>query len=330
MELDSVQYLTPQEVALGQHNEALLRENTNRWVMFPIHYDALWAMYKEIENSFWAAEDFRFSADQEAVSGLDTELKQCIVKLISFHAKLCYSDAARPATVTLDLLSDTQLPEARAFYGFQVSYENIHDELFGTMSMTVPGSAEVPEGLAKVAWLSQKFAAAECFYMKVVLQCISKCVFRCAYGILADFLKKSNMLPTIVSALDTVAKDINIHLKFAAAVFDHLKLRVNRDVLLAVLSEAYDLEVAFCKSVLPLGYMGLSDYQLAQYVKNAVNQCLRMAGHAEEYRIDVDLGWLKPTALNFRITAAQVRQSKPKVPPVVGTAVGSISFDEDF
>ncbi|GIX65669.1 ribonucleotide reductase small subunit, putative [Babesia caballi] len=102
-------------------------------------------MYKEIENNFWAAENFRFANDSEGIAGFDPELRQCMVKLLGYHNKLDHSEAARPAAVTLDLLADTQLPEARAFYGFQVSYENIHSEVFGSMSIAVPGSCEVAE-----------------------------------------------------------------------------------------------------------------------------------------------------------------------------------------
>ncbi|GFE53854.1 ribonucleotide reductase small subunit [Babesia ovis] len=330
MEVESVQYLSPKEIALGQHKECLLRENNNRWVMFPIHYDALWAMYKEIENSFWAAEDFRFVNDRDGVSGLHPELRQCMVKLLSYHVKLDQSEIARPATVTLDLLSETQLPEARAFYGFQVSYENIHSELFGSMSQIIPGSVDVPEADAKITWLAYKLKSADCFYLKVVLQCISKCIFRCTFNILRDFLKKSNLLPTVVSALEAVTKDINIHLKFASAALDHLKLRPTREIILELLNAAHDLEVAYCRSVLPLSYMGISDQQISLYIKNSVNQCLLLAGQPEEHRMDADLGWLRPVSVNVSITATQVRQSKPKVPPVVETAVGSISFDEDF
>ncbi|GBE62248.1 ribonucleotide reductase small protein [Babesia ovata] len=321
MEAESVQYLSPGQVALGQAHESLLEDNADRWVMFPIRYEALWAMYKQIENNYWAAENFRFNDDRQMLSSLDGELRECMVKLISYHARLDYRQGARPAEVTLNLLSETQLPEARAFYGFQVSYENIHSEVFGAMAMEISGSADVAEGDAKIDWLSAKFASAECFYIKVFLQCISKCLFRSAFGIIKDYLKISRLLPMYVSALDAVDTDLGIHLKFAAAALAQLKLRVSRDVLLSLLNEALDLEIKFCHSVLPLGKLGLSEGQVLQYVQNSMNQCLLIAGQPEAHRIEADLAWLNPPTIDVTITAKQVHQSKPKIAPMVEASI---------
>ncbi|EDO07005.1 Ribonucleotide reductase small chain family protein [Babesia bovis T2Bo] len=329
MDVGSIKYLQPQEIALEQHNETLLKENANRWVMFPIHYDALWAMYKEIENSFWAAEDFRFANERDTYSSLPTELRQLVVKLISYHNRLDRSEVARPATITLDLLADTQIPEARAFYGFQVSYENIHSELFGIMSSAIPGTIDVPEADAKIEWLTRNLTSTSCFYIKVILQCISKAIFRSAFGILADYLRNSKKLPTLLSALDTVAKDVSIHLKFAMAALEHLKLRPTRETVMELLNSAYDLEMAYCRSVLPMDHMGLSEYHLSQYIKNNVNQCLLITGNTEEHRVKVELGWLKPSIFTGN-ASTQVRQIQRKIQPVEENSGGSISFNEDF
>jgi len=41
--------------------EPLLRENPKRFVIFPIQYPDIWAMYKEAEASFWSAEEVDLS-----------------------------------------------------------------------------------------------------------------------------------------------------------------------------------------------------------------------------------------------------------------------------
>ena len=47
------------------HDEILLKENKDRFVLFPIKYDRIWEMYKKAENSFWTAEEVDLSADQK-------------------------------------------------------------------------------------------------------------------------------------------------------------------------------------------------------------------------------------------------------------------------
>ena len=44
-----------------ERNDPLLRENPNRWVMFPIQHIEIWEMYKKHEASFWTAEGGPFT-----------------------------------------------------------------------------------------------------------------------------------------------------------------------------------------------------------------------------------------------------------------------------
>lgn len=44
-------------------SEPLLRENPNRFVMFPIHYNDIWTMYKKHEASFWTSEELDLAQD---------------------------------------------------------------------------------------------------------------------------------------------------------------------------------------------------------------------------------------------------------------------------
>jgi len=43
--------------------EPLLKENKNRFVLFPIKHDDIWGMYKQGEASFWTAEEIDLSQD---------------------------------------------------------------------------------------------------------------------------------------------------------------------------------------------------------------------------------------------------------------------------
>ncbi len=40
-------------VSSSDANEPILRENPDRFCMFPIKYNAVWEMYKKAEASFW-------------------------------------------------------------------------------------------------------------------------------------------------------------------------------------------------------------------------------------------------------------------------------------
>ncbi len=43
--------------------EELLKDNPNRFVLFPIKYHEIWRMYKQAESSFWTSEEIDLSTD---------------------------------------------------------------------------------------------------------------------------------------------------------------------------------------------------------------------------------------------------------------------------
>ena len=42
---------------MANNNEPILISNNNRFVLFPIQHDDIWAFYKKAEASFWTAEE---------------------------------------------------------------------------------------------------------------------------------------------------------------------------------------------------------------------------------------------------------------------------------
>ncbi len=43
--------------------EPILKENNNRFVLFPIEHDDIWSFYKKSEASFWTAEEIDLEPD---------------------------------------------------------------------------------------------------------------------------------------------------------------------------------------------------------------------------------------------------------------------------
>ena len=48
---------------MSQAVEPLLKENPNRFVLFPIQHNDIWQFYKRAEASFWTAEEIDLSQD---------------------------------------------------------------------------------------------------------------------------------------------------------------------------------------------------------------------------------------------------------------------------
>ena len=103
--------------------EPLLTPDDNRFVMFPIKCDDIWKMYKKQVDCFWRAEEIDLSKDITNWDGLNEDERYFISMILAFFAA---SDGIVLENLATRFMSDVQLAEARAFYGFQIAMENIH------------------------------------------------------------------------------------------------------------------------------------------------------------------------------------------------------------
>uniref|UniRef100_A0A6C0C5U6 DOD-type homing endonuclease domain-containing protein n=2 Tax=viral metagenome TaxID=1070528 RepID=A0A6C0C5U6_9ZZZZ len=123
-------------------NEPLLSENPNRYVMFPLQDQDVWQSYKKMMDCFWRAEEIDFSKDMAHWETL-TEKEQYFIKMIlAFFAA---SDGIVIENLGARFMTEVQLPEARAAYGFQLMMENVHCVSHNTKILTDKGYFDIGE-----------------------------------------------------------------------------------------------------------------------------------------------------------------------------------------
>nr|ABL66780.1 At5g40942 [Arabidopsis thaliana] len=107
--------------------EPILTPTPDRFCMFPIQYPQIWEMYKKAEASFWTAEEVDLSQDnRDWENSLTNDERHFIKHVLAFFAA---SDGIVLENLSTRFMSDVQISEARAFYGFQIAIENIHSEI---------------------------------------------------------------------------------------------------------------------------------------------------------------------------------------------------------
>ena len=92
--------------------EPLLKENKQRFVLFPIKYDACWKFYKKHLASFWSAEEVDLSDDMKDWVKLTTGEQHFIKMVLAFFAA---SDGIVLENLAERFLKEVQIPEARCF-----------------------------------------------------------------------------------------------------------------------------------------------------------------------------------------------------------------------
>ena len=98
--------------------EPLLKENKNRFVLFPIKHQDIWDMYKKAEASFWTAEEIDLAHDiKDWEQKLNDNERFFVSRVLAFFAA---SDGIVNENLCQHFSNEVQVPEARCFYGFQI------------------------------------------------------------------------------------------------------------------------------------------------------------------------------------------------------------------
>jgi ribonucleotide reductase beta subunit family protein with ferritin-like domain len=114
---------------MSNKNELLLEPST-RLTIFPIeHYD-MWEMYKKALSCFWTAEELDLSKDLADFNKLNKNEQFFIKQILAFFSS---SDTIVNINLGERFLNDVQVLEAKFFYAFQMSIENIHSETYSLL-----------------------------------------------------------------------------------------------------------------------------------------------------------------------------------------------------
>lgn len=111
--------------------EKILQESDNRFVLFPIKHDKIWAMYKTALRSFWVTEEVDLSQDIiDWDKKLNDNERHFVKHVLGFFAA---SDGIVNENLVVNFMQDVTIPEVRCFYGFQVAIENVHAEMYSLL-----------------------------------------------------------------------------------------------------------------------------------------------------------------------------------------------------
>ena len=107
-----------------------LIENSERFVLFPIKYQNFYSFYKKAVQSFWTPEEIDLEGDINDWNSLNKDEQHFIKHVLAFFA--C-SDGVVLENLAQRFYNDTDIPEVRMFYGFQIAIENIHSETYSLL-----------------------------------------------------------------------------------------------------------------------------------------------------------------------------------------------------
>ena len=196
-------------------SEPLLDVNPQRFTMFPVKYDDIWQYYKKAEASFWTAEEVDLSDDRKHWESLTDDEKHFISHVLAFFAA---SDGIVLENLAVRFMKDVQVPEARAFYGFQVAIENIHSEMYSLLIDTYIRDAKEKQFLFKAIenipcvgkkadWAMRWIESSEGFGERLIaFACIEGIFFSGSFCAIY-WLKKRGLMPGLTFSNELISRD---------------------------------------------------------------------------------------------------------------------------
>ncbi len=322
--------------------EPILKENDNRFVLFPIEHQDIWAFYKQAEASFWTAEELDFSQDLKDWENLNDGEKHFISHVLAFFAA---SDGIVNENLAENFVSEVQYTEAKFFYGFQIAIENIHSEVY---SLLIDTYVKNPQKKDK---LFRAIETMDCVKKKAdwALRWIDKgsfqerlIAFAAVEGIFFSgsfcsifWLKKRGLMPGLSSSNEFISRDEGMHCDFACLLYNkHIVNKLPVEQIHTIIQDSVDIEKEFITESLPVKLIGMNSELMKQYIEFVADRLLVILNCPKLYQASNPFDFMELISLEGKTNFFEKRVSEYQKAGVVGNSNGDtkprFSLEEDF
>jgi ribonucleoside-diphosphate reductase subunit M2 len=279
-------------MAESNTTEVLLTPDENRYVMFPIHCNDIWEMYKRQVDCFWRAEEVDLSKDLTDWKTLNEDEKKFIKMVLAFFAA---SDGVVLENLAVRFMGDVQLSEARAFYGFQVAMENIHSEMYSLLIDTYIQDSSEKQTLFEATqnypcitkkaewakkWLNDNRSS---FGARLVAFAAIEGIFFSASFASIYWIKKRGLMPGLTFSNELISRDEALHTEFAVLLYSKLNKKLNKKRIYEIIQEAVEIEKEFICEALPCRMIGMNSKLMTQYIEFVADRLVVQLGYEKIY-----------------------------------------------
>ena len=286
--------------------DPLLTEDPNRYVMFPIQDHDIWSMYKRQVDCFWRAEEIDFSKDMASWKTLSKDEKYFIKMIIAFFAG---ADGIVLENLGTRFMTEVQLSEARAFYGFQIAMENIHSEVYSLLIDTYVKDRVEKDSLFKamdnfpcikkkadwaMKWINDKRSS---FATRLIaFACVEGIFFSGAFCSIF-WLKKRGKMPGLTFSNELIARDEALHTEFAVLLYKKLLKKVPKKRVIEIVKEAVEIEREFICDALPCKLISMNSKLMSQYIEYVADRLIVQLGYDKIYDVTCPFDFMEQISI---------------------------------
>jgi ribonucleoside-diphosphate reductase beta chain len=318
--------------------ELLLTENPNRFVMFPLSDQDIWKMYKKMMDCFWRAEEIDFSKDLNDWNSLKETEQHFIKMVLAFFAA---SDGIVLENLGQRFLSEVQLPEARATYGFQLMMENVHSETYSLLIDTYIKDRDEQTKLFQaidnfpcikkkadwaIKWIQDNRSS---FATRLV-------AFACVEGIFFSgsfcsiyWLKKRGLMPGLTFSNELISRDEGMHTDFAVLLFNKLTRKPKKAKVFELIKDAVAIEKEFIIEALPCKLIGMNSKLMSQYIEFVADRLSQQLGYGKIFNSSNPFDFMEMISLEGKTNFFEKRVGDYSLSSCENKSE-AFNFDADF
>jgi ribonucleotide reductase beta subunit family protein with ferritin-like domain len=307
---------------MSEEIEPILQENDLRFVLFPIKYQGVWDLYKEAQSSFWTAEELSLAEDAtqwKFNKKITDDDKYFIKNILAFFAS---SDGIVNENLAARFMTEVQIPELRALYGYQIATESVHSEVYSLLIDTLIENVDEKQRLFEAVntipiikkmadWTTKWISSDRPFAERLI-------AFACVEGILFSgpfcaiyWLKKRALLPGLCMSNELISRDEGLHTMTACHVYkDLLKNKAKYERVLEIMQEVVDLEIEFIKESIPVRLIGMNADSMEEYIKCVSNKLLEMLGYPHHWNVKNPFPWMQLISIDGKTNFFEDRPSE--------------------
>ena len=285
-------------------DEPLLKENELRYsLILPIKHEDIYKMYKKAQASYWTAEEVDLAEDiTHWDNKLNVDEKFFIEHVLAFFAA---ADGIVNENLCSRFFEEVQYPEARSFYGMQIAIEIVHSETYSLLLDTLvkdktrknhlfKAIETIPSVMGKAEWAKKWCVSTRSFAERLIAFAVVEGIFFSGSFCAIFWLKKRGLMPGLGFSNELISRDEGMHCDFACLLYsDHIKHKLDKEVVYSIIQEAVALEQHFVCDALPVKLIGMNQDMMRQYVEFVADRLVVALGYEKIYNASNPFDWME-------------------------------------
>tara|TARA_B110000046_G_scaffold184078_1_gene221676 strand:- start:550 stop:1569 length:1020 start_codon:yes stop_codon:yes gene_type:complete len=328
------------QITMAEKTEPILQGNNNRFVLFPIQHDDIWSFYKRAEASFWTAEEIDLSPDLiDWENKLNDDEKHFIKHVLAFFAA---SDGIVNENLAENFLAEVQYTEAKFFYGFQISMENVHSETYSLLidsyikdtdeKKHLFNAIDTLDCVKKKAEWALRWIDKGSYAERLIAFAAVEGIFFSGSFCSIFWLKKRGLMPGLAFSNELISRDEGLHCDFACLLYTkHLVNMLPKEQVEAIIKDAVEIEKEFVTDALPVRLIGMNSILMSQYIEFVADRLLVELGNEKVYNTTNPFDFMEMISIQGKTNFFEKRVGEyQKAGVLTGENDKDFTVDEDF